>query len=483
MGSRFAIADAIKAFSCSKKLYLLAMKIALKDFRAFQETGLLEIRPLTFLVGENSSGKTSLLAALNYIWRFQERIATASLNSPPFDLGTFDEIVHRVRGRTKPDCFEILVTENITIDPRRSPMFISRGAIERSSGPVQLRITFSDNVGDAVISKLELRYDELNLQIKIDDTISIMIKTDSGEVVFDSNKGQSKLNLSRRIGRIDQIEISDLTFFMRRFVRDIAIANEDKPSRSEQALSTVSLALDQLTKTFPAAIFASAPVRSNPSRVYTPTEQIRTPDGTHTPQRLFKIKESDQARWEKIKGGLELFGQMSGMFSAINVARYRSSGSSPFHINVTRKGKQSNIVDVGYGISQALPILTDLIEAPAKSGFLFQQPEVHLHPQAQAALGSYFVNYINEHKTSRIVAETHSDYLIDRVRLDVKRGVIRSRDVSLLYFETSGSSTSVFEIEIDDGGNFVKVPDGYRSFFVKEQMDILGIYDDFEIDR
>lgn len=457
------------------------MKIALKDFRAFQETGLLEIRPLTFLVGENSSGKTSLLAALNYIWRFQERIATASLNSPPFDLGTFDEIVHRVRGRTKPDCFQILVKENITIDPKRSPIFISRGTIERSSGPVQLKITFSDNVGDATISKLELNYDELNLEIKIEDFISVLIKTNLGEILFDSNKGQTKLNLSRRIGKIDQIEISDLTFFMRRFVREIAISNEDNPSRQEHALSIVSLALDQLTRTFPAAIFASAPVRSNPSRVYTPSEQIRTPDGTHTPQRLFKIKESDQARWEKIRNGLERFGQMSGMFSAINVARYRSSGSSPFHINVTRKGKQSNIVDVGYGVSQALPILTDLIEAPSKSGFLFQQPEVHLHPQAQAALGSYFTNYISENRHSKIVAETHSDYLIDRVRLDVRKGVIRSRDVSLLYFETSGTSTKVFEIEIDDGGNLVKIPDGYRSFFVKEQMDILGISDDLEI--
>jgi predicted ATP-dependent endonuclease of OLD family len=77
------------------------MRLSLTDFRAFASTGALEVRPLTFLVGENSSGKTSFLAALSYVWRFQERMLSASFNLPPFDLGTFDEIVHRVRGRTR----------------------------------------------------------------------------------------------------------------------------------------------------------------------------------------------------------------------------------------------------------------------------------------------------------------------------------------------------------------------------------------------
>ncbi|WP_397603434.1 AAA family ATPase, partial [Sphingorhabdus sp.] len=102
------------------------MKLSLTDFRAFASTGALEVRPLTFLVGENSSGKTSFLAALSYIWRFQERMLSASFNLPPFDLGTFDEIVHRVRGRTRPDTFTLEIENQISIDPRRSPIFFSR---------------------------------------------------------------------------------------------------------------------------------------------------------------------------------------------------------------------------------------------------------------------------------------------------------------------------------------------------------------------
>ncbi len=452
------------------------MKLSLTDFRAFASTGALEIRPLTFLVGENSSGKTSFLAALSYIWRLQERMLSASFNLPPFDLGTFDEIVHRVRGRTKPDTFSLEFENVITVDPRRSPLYISRGNLEKSSGLAKLCLTFSDNVGDATISNLKLDYEEYGLQISVGQKIRAVVKKD-GIVKFDSNDGQGQLPLDRRIGRLERLDMSDMLFYLRRMVRDNALPRGEPLGDMESGLAMTSMALEQLTRTFPSTIFACAPVRSSPSRVYTPTDQIRSPDGTHTPQTLFKIKEADEKRWLKIKNGLEEFGRDSGMFSAINVARYRSSGSSPFQINVTRKGKQSNIVDVGYGVSQALPILTDLIESPPKSGFLFQQPEVHLHPQAQAALGSFFVDYLDRSSSSTIVAETHSDYLIDRVRLCVRNEKIRSTDVSILYFESAGTGALVHQMNIDSEGNIQNVPEGYRNFFVKEQMTLLGLAD------
>ena len=450
------------------------MKLSLTDFRAFAHTGALEIRPLTFLVGENSSGKTSFLAALSYIWRFQERMLSASFNLPPFDLGTFDEIVHRVRGRTRPDRFNLEIENNIIADPRRSQIYYPRVQAEKQSGLAKLCLTFTSNVGDAVIEKLELNFLDYFLQISVDQKIRVVAKQ-GDDITFDSSEGQEQLQLNQRIGRLEKLDMSDMLFFLRRMVRDRTVSKDELTGGAEKVLSVTSMALEQLTQTFPRAIFASAPVRSNPSRVYTPTDQIRSPDGTHTPQTLFKIKESDEARWLRIKNGLEEFGRLSGMFSAINVARYRTSGSSPFQINVTRKGKQSNIVDVGYGVSQALPILTDLIESPPRSGFLFQQPEVHLHPQAQAALGSFFVDYLERVKGSTIVAETHSDYLIDRVRLCIQRKQIRANDVSILYFESVGTGTQVAQIKIDDEGNMIAVPDGYREFFVKEQMDLLGL--------
>ena len=70
--------------------------------------------------------------------------------------------------------------------------------------------------------------------------------------------------------------------------------------------------------------------------------------------------------------------------------------------------------------------------------FLLQQPEVHLHPTAQAALGSLFCEIAGRDR--QIIVETHSDYIIDRVRMDVrdKKTNLKPEDVSILFFETDG---------------------------------------------
>ena len=96
-----------------------------------------------------------------------------------------------------------------------------------------------------------------------------------------------------------------------------------------------------------------------------------------------------------------------------------------------------NLVDVGYGVSQSLPVLTELLSDNAPSTYLLQQPEVHLHPTAQAALGSLFCNIAA--KGVQMLVETHSDYLLDRIRMDVRDGkgepTLKPEDVSILYFE------------------------------------------------
>lgn len=452
------------------------MRIGLTDFRAFADTGMIEIKPLTFLVGENSSGKSSFLSALNYVWRFQERLQNASFSSPPFDLGTFDEIVHRVRGRRRPDCFSVVVDNDISFDPR-SPFHPRSRNIETLRGKAALRLKFVNSAGESALSALNFTFGEYHLLMSFDKDVSVRILS-NGEEVFDSDRGEERLpfegsTLSPRV------DINLIDYFLRRLLVSRSSTSVKSDSPETQAINIVSSALTALTKTFPRAIFASAPVRSNPSRVYTPVDQGRSPEGRHTPQVLFKIKETDKSRWLRLKAGLDEFGAMSGMYSKIDVTRYRSSGSSPFQISITQKGKQSNIMDVGYGISQALPILTDLIEGPPRSGFLFQQPEVHLHPQAQAALGSYFASYISNHRGSYIVAETHSDYMIDRVRSYIRDGSLRAADATIIYFEGKGTDVILHQVSMDEAGNVKNTPAGYRDFFINEQLRTLGIEDDY----
>lgn len=455
------------------------MRIGLTDFRAFADTGMIEIKPLTFLVGENSSGKSSFLSALNYVWRFQERLQNASFSSPPFDLGTFDEIVHRVRGRRRPDCFSVAVDNDVAFDPR-SPFQPRPRNTETLRGNAVLRLNFVNSAGESALSGLSFTFAEYHLLMSFGNDVSVKIFS-SGAEVFDSERGEERLPFEGS-ALSPRVDISLIDFFLRRLLVSRTSTTTKSESPETQAISIVWAALNALTKTFPRAIFASAPVRSNPSRVYTPVDQGRSPEGRHTPQVLFKIKETDKNRWLRLKAGLDEFGVMSGMYSKIDVTRYRSSGSSPFQISITQKGKQSNIMDVGYGVSQALPILADLIEGPPKSGFLFQQPEVHLHPQAQAALGSYFANYVSTHRGSYIIAETHSDYMIDRVRSYIRDNSLKASDATIIYFEGKGTDVVLHQISVDETGNVKNTPNGYRDFFINEQLRTLGVEDDYVSD-
>ena len=125
-------------------------------------------------------------------------------------------------------------------------------------------------------------------------------------------------------------------------------------------------------------------------------------------------------------------------------------------------------MDVGYGVSQVLPLLVSLIHPDGSSLYLLQQPEVHLHPSAQAALGSLFCTTAASGR--QIIVETHSDYILDRILLDIrdKRTDLKPDDVSILYFERDDLDVSIHSLRIDDEGNVIDAPDGYRGFFRDE---------------
>ena len=77
----------------------------------------------------------------------------------------------------------------------------------------------------------------------------------------------------------------------------------------------------------------------------------------------------------------------AGLFDEISIKPLGSRRSEPFQVQVRKfapggrlKGPHRNLIDVGYGVSQVLPVITELLRADAPSTFLLQQPEVHLHP-------------------------------------------------------------------------------------------------------
>jgi predicted ATPase len=104
---------------------------------------------------------------------------------------------------------------------------------------------------------------------------------------------------------------------------------------------------------------------------------------------------------------------------------------------------------------------------------LLQQPEVHLHPRAQAALGSLFPKLVTG-EGKQFIIETHSDYLIDRIRQEVAKGSIESGNVLILFFDKPRQYTKVHRLLLDKQGNIQGAPRSYRKFFLTEEHNLLS---------
>ena len=149
------------------------------------------------------------------------------------------------------------------------------------------------------------------------------------------------------------------------------------------------------------SVFSTSPIRSRPKRTYDPTREFNDPEGSDVPMLLMRIKATEQKQWESLKTQLIEFGKSSGLFQNIEIKNLGRSLGAPFQLKFKVRGPNANIVDVGYGVSQILPILVHALRNNASQHlppnwqettyFLLQQPEVHLHPRAQAELSSLMV--------------------------------------------------------------------------------------------
>jgi predicted ATPase len=106
---------------------------------------------------------------------------------------------------------------------------------------------------------------------------------------------------------------------------------------------------------------------------------------------------------------------------------------------------------------------------------LIQQPEVHLHPRAQAELGTLFARSVGAPAHQTFVIETHGDYIIDRIRIEVARGCLKKEDVTIVFFERDQHGSTATNLYVNENGEIENAPDGFRSFFLEEQTKLLGL--------
>ena len=110
--------------------------------------------------------------------------------------------------------------------------------------------------------------------------------------------------------------------------------------------------------------YAFAPIRTSPHRTYDPVSAEPKPEGSHVPMILASLwRSAQQSPWDTLQSALKEFGSKSGLFDEIEIVEKGRKESDPFQVGVKSGGRTFNLIDVGYGVSQALPILD--FSAPA----------------------------------------------------------------------------------------------------------------------
>ena len=429
--------------------------------------------PLTFLIGENSTGKTSFLAAVKTISDIDDLPPNVDFRTP-YDLGAFSDVVHHPKQpQDKATSFNI--------GYKRLNSFLHRNKNEAS---IRFNVTFkSDSVGVPKPTKFIFEMNDVWITLtqqkatiltefgSNDKTWQMKHKEDSFENEWSTSSDYFSWVRYLYIARIHDYE---------QFCKSIENSDNTQSAPSQRTYRKFRQLTRYFVSRYTNSTFAGAPIRSNPRRTYEPIKLSPDPEGSYVPTLLAYLHGQDSKNWGRLKKHLERFGKESGLFDEINIKRFGAL-TEPFQLEVSNAiGGKRNLIDVGYGVSQILPILAEFFRpdehTPVKSNlFLLQQPEVHLHPSAQAALGNLFCDVVNSGR--QLIVETHSDFILDRVRFLVRKNEFKHEDVSFIYFEKKEGEVKLHNVTLDERGDLENTPEGYRSFFLRETNRVLGFED------
>lgn len=435
-------------------------QVFFEGVRCFPTLQSCPLSPITLLVGENSTGKTTFLALTRIAWDilhvdFNEDF----FNEEPFLLGSFEQVASYRSGRAgRMESFTVGVEINLREKFHHKALQVLFGEA------VAIKGCFVAEGLHSKLNKIILESGEFRLIFQVvekgsQQKLSMTYLLGSKELTTEVDLMGGYFNFSLLSMGLNLFPESQLLEKAKGVYK-----KEDINIESFRELwDKISPLLREKRP------YAFAPIRTRPQRTYDPLKDVPQPEGGHVPMYLARIASSDPASWKRIKQSLTAFGKASGLFSSVEILRKGHKEGDPFQIGVKASGPVFNLMDVGYGVSQVLPIIVDSLREPEGTTFLLQQPEVHLHPRAQAALGSFLATVAKE-QNKRFIIETHSDYLVDRIRLDVRdQKILDPEDVALLYFEKKPSGVEIHQLELDRFGNILNAPAGYREFFLKEE--------------
>ncbi len=443
-----------------------------KNFKSWADTGDIRIAPLTGFFGTNSSGKTAILQLLLMLKQTVEspdrqRILHLGDDKTYVDLGTSYNIVHQ---HQLPG--QIALSLQWTLSrrfglPRQinsMPTTISDRRFASS-----IKFTTSVDLGIDEISVAEFRY-----EIQTEDDSSIQVGMHRQKA--DGQNSRYSLfaegfELRNRFIR-DEIERTPsptktlpLPIKCYGFPNQTMARYMDYPFMSNVVVSFEKLFQD---------IYYLGPLREYPRQFY-PWSGERPQDvgrrGEFAIPALLASRVRDPDIETKVASWLRRLGLIYD-FRLRPIAENRKEYE--VRVRCSPNASEVLVTDVGFGVSQILPVLVLCYYAPEGATLILEQPEIHLHPAVQSGLADLFIEVIKTRRL-QIIVESHSEHLLRRLqrRIAEEKDHFTNEDTALYFCKlTSDCTSELIPLEIDPFGNIINYPEG---FFGDEMGDLVAM--------
>ena len=315
------------------------------------------------------------------------------------------------------------------------------------------------------ISKLLLKGSLVNL-----GTFKDVVNSYSGAMHFGIQIKDKKDSISATYGEDNNptfAELTELTDGNNTFFSENSTSSSNNDSESKRTAGVIDKSTFPLLDTLEHIKYVSAE-RLGP-REFMERKPIENDALGVQGENSFQIIEAQgvsfaediRAYLDEVLGGASLRYQTSNDKSIIQL-----------YLDSVSKTKGFKPINVGFGYSYILPILIAFLLAHEEDVLIIENPEAHLHPAAQSRLAALMLRIANEKKLQLFV-ETHSDHVVNGLRIGVKNGNIDCRDVNILHFVMRNASSSFEQIKMDAQGNLSSFPEDFMDEWTKQLIQLV----------
>ncbi|MFT3790483.1 MAG: DUF3696 domain-containing protein [Rudaea sp.] len=440
-------------------------RLTAKNFKSWADTGNFRLAPITGLFGSNSSGKTSLIQLLLMLKQTADspdrsQVLNLGDERSLVELGTFQELVyqHDLGKKIAIDLDWTLPGELSVEDPAHKDAVLFQGKSMGFSTNVEWIKGNGKDLGRASVQEMKYRF------------------------------ANAQFGMTHIGGKRNEFDLDSHFKFVRVQGRPWKLPPPTKfygfPDQvrayyqNASFLSDLELQFEQLFS----RVFYLGPLRDYPKRQYQwagaqPADMGRR--GERVVEALLASRESGitfsrgkGVRRQTLEQRVAWWLKELGLISSFEV-RPITEGGKLFQVWVRRQPKAAEVLitDVGFGVSQILPVITLCYYAPEGSTIILEQPEIHLHPRVQAGLADVFVE-VAKQRNIQIILESHSEHLLRRLQVRIAEEQISKDDTALYFCSTEKGESELLELELDLFGNILNWP---KDFFGDEMGEIAAM--------